>query len=148
MRTLRYGLLATAMTYEECNTLMKLLLTGVLPKMGIVRTANRTLATPETKLQGLGLTHLFVLQLVDHLKKVCDHGGTNSDTGTLLSASLEGFALQAGYEDNPLKLQPEHLPWTEHCWWKITLAAITTYGIRINEKQQPSKSGQRPTVLL
>ena len=59
MRMLRYGLLATAMTYEECDTLIKLLLTGELPKMGIVRTANRTLATAETKLQGLGLTHLF-----------------------------------------------------------------------------------------
>ena len=134
MRTLRYGLLATAMTFDECDTLMKMLLTRVLPKMGIVRTANRTLATAETRLRGLGLTHLYVLQLVDHLKIVCDHGGTGSDTGILLSASLKGFALQAGYTDNPFDLQPEHLPWTEHCWWKITLLAITKYGIKINGK--------------
>ena len=89
--------------------------------MGIVRMANRTLATAETKFQGLGLTHLYVLQLVDHLKVICNHGGTLSDTGILLSASLESFALQAGYKGNPLDLQLDNLPWTEHCWWKITL---------------------------
>ena len=36
MRTLHYGLLATAMTFDKCDTLMKLLLNGALPKMGIV----------------------------------------------------------------------------------------------------------------
>ena len=110
MRTSRYGLLATAMTFEECGTLMKIY--GALPKMGIVQTSNRTLTTAETKLRGLGLTHLYVLQLVDHLKILCNHGGTHSDTGILLSASLESFALQAGYEGNPYNLQPENLPWT------------------------------------
>ena len=134
MQTLHDGLLATAMAFNECDTLMKMLLTGALPKMEIVRTANRTLTTAETKLRGLGLTHLYILQLVDHLKAVCDHGGTGSDTGILLSASLEAFSLQAGYTDNPFDLQPEHLPWTEHCWWKITLLAITKYRIKINGK--------------
>ena len=134
MRTLHHGLLPTAMTFKECNKLMKMLLTGALPKMGIAWTANRTLATAKTKLHGLGLTHLYILQLVDHLKVLCDHGGTSSDTGILLSASLESFALQAGYADNPFDLQLEHLPWTEHCWWKITLLAATKYGIQIDGK--------------
>ena len=134
MRTLRYGLLATAMTYDECDSLTKTLLMGALPKMGIVRTANRILATAETKHRGLGLTHLYVLQLVDHLKVICDHGGTKSDTGILLEASLEAFAIQAGYTDNPFDLQPDQLPWTEHCWWKITLNALTKYGITIKGK--------------
>ena len=53
MRTLRYSLLATAMTFEECDKLMKLVLNGALPKMGIVWTANRTLAMAKTKLRGL-----------------------------------------------------------------------------------------------
>ena len=36
MRTLCYGLLATAMTFNKCDTLTKLLLNRALPKMGIV----------------------------------------------------------------------------------------------------------------
>ena len=71
---------------------------------------------------------------MDHLKVICDHGGTFSDTGILLSASLESFALQAGYESNPLDLQPDSLPWTEHCWWKIILSATMKYGIKIQGK--------------
>ena len=106
------------------------------------------MATAETKLRGLGLTHLYVLQLIDHLKVVCDHGGTSSDTGILLSAILEGFVLQAGYAGNPFDLQPEQLPWTEHCWWKITLMAITTYGIKINGKPNLQTWTQNDSYIM
>ena len=44
-RTLCYGLIATALSYDQCDDLTKLLIQGVLPKMGIIRTANMILAT-------------------------------------------------------------------------------------------------------
>ena len=36
MRTLRYGLVATAMNYKQCDIITKELLKGVLSKMGII----------------------------------------------------------------------------------------------------------------
>ena len=74
MRTIRYGLIAIALDYEQCDAITGELLSGVLPKMGIVRTANRVLVTAERDFWGFGLTDVYVLQLVDHLKVLCDHG--------------------------------------------------------------------------
>ena len=96
MRSLRYGLVATALPYDECDLITRQLVRGVLPKMGIIRTANRILATSTVSMQGVGLIHLYVLQLVDHLKVICNHGGENTDTGTLLRNELEALVLQSG----------------------------------------------------
>ena len=68
---------------------------------------------------------------MDHLKVICDHGGQDTDTGTLLTASLETFAIQAGFQENPFMIHPTILPWTEHCWWKVTLTAIHKYKITL-----------------
>ena len=132
MRTIRYGLIATTMDYNQCDDITGELLSGVLPKMGIVRTANRVLVTAEREYWGFGLSHVYVLQLVDHLKVICDHGGQDTDTGTLLMASLEAFSIQAGFHENLLTIDPSVLPWTEHCWWKVTLTAIHKYKITVN----------------
>ena len=40
MRTLRYGLIATAMDLQQCTDLTKHLIWGFLPNMGIVRTTS------------------------------------------------------------------------------------------------------------
>ena len=82
MRTLRYGLVATALTYDECDLISRHLIRGVLPKMGIVRSAYTTLATSTSAMQGVGLIHLYILQLVDHLEVICNHGGEQRDIGT------------------------------------------------------------------
>ena len=111
MRTLRYGLIATALNYNQCDIIMKQLIQGVLPKMGIVCTANTQLATSTTVMRGIGLIHLYILQLVDHLKAICNHGGENTDTGTLLRNELEALIIQAGHSGFPFNLDPRKIPW-------------------------------------
>ena len=83
-RTLRYGLVAMAMSYDQCDHLTKTLIQGTLLKMGVVQTANNVLVTVHQDYRGLGIIHLYILQMIDHLKIICNHGGTTSDTGKLL----------------------------------------------------------------
>ena len=45
MRTLHYGLVATAMSYKQCDHLTRTLIQGTLSKMGVVRAANNVLVT-------------------------------------------------------------------------------------------------------
>ena len=52
MRTLQYGLIATAMNYDQCNIITKQLISGILPKMGIIRTVNTKLATGTPAMRG------------------------------------------------------------------------------------------------
>ena len=92
------------------------------------------LATAKKDFWGFGLTHIYVLQLVDHLKILCDHRGQAIDTGTLLKASLESFAIQAGVHENPFKINPINLLWTGHCWWHVTLTAVHKYKINLNRE--------------
>ena len=72
MHTIRYRLVATALDYEQCDVITGELLSGVLPKMGIVCTASKVLVTAEKAFWGFRLTHVYVLQLVDHLKVLCN----------------------------------------------------------------------------
>ena len=137
MRTLRYGLVATALTYDECDLLTRQVLRGVLPKMGIIRSANMVLTTSTTAMRGAGLIHLYVLQLVDHLKVICNHGGEQTDTGTLLRNELEALTIQAGLGGSPFSINPLQTPWIEHCWWANTLEATYRYNIHIRGHTQP-----------
>ena len=82
-------------------------------------------------MQGVGLIHLYILQLVDHLKIICNHGGEQTDTGTLLRNELEALNIQAGLGDSPFDINPLRTPWIEHCWWSNTLEAMFRYNIQI-----------------
>ena len=106
MRTLCYGLVATALTYDESDLITRQLLRGALPKMGIIGSANTILATSPSTMRGVGLINLYVLQLVDHLKVICNHGGEQTDTGTLLRNELEALTIQAGLGGSPFSINP------------------------------------------
>ena len=131
MRTLRYGLIATALSFDQCDVLTKQLIQGVLPKMGIIRTANSALATTPSNMRGVGIIHLYILQLVDHLKVICDHGNEQTETGKLLKNGLEALQLQSGLGGSPFNIDPNRCPWMEHCWWSNTLTAMHQYNVQI-----------------
>ena len=78
--------------------------------MGIIRTANTILETSPRQLRGLGLIHLYILQLVDHLKVICDHGGKDTETGKLLSIELDALNLQVRVGESPLNIDPSDTP--------------------------------------
>ena len=78
------------------------------------------------------MIHLYILQLVVHLKVISDHGGKDTETGKLFSIELDALNLQAGLRESPLDIDPSDTPWIEHCWWSNTLQAAQKYGISIH----------------
>ena len=133
MRALQYGLIATALNLlDQCTDLTRHLIQGVLPNMGIVRTANSVLVMTPHIYRGLGIVNLYIQQLVDHLKVICNHGGIESETGMLISIELELLSLQVGVGRNSFKINPEIVSWTEHCWWREKLLGTHKYEIDID----------------
>ena len=131
MRTLRYGLVATAMTYTQCNHLTRTLIQGTLSKMGVVRTANNVLVTAPQDYRGMGIIHLDILQMIDHLKIICNHGSTTSNTGKLLTVQLESLLVQTGIGGSPFNLDLAKYKWMEHSWWTNMFAPMRRYGIKL-----------------
>ena len=80
---------------------------------------------------GLGIIHLYILQMIEHFKNICNHGGTTSDTGKLLTVQLESLAVQTGIGGPPFDLDPMKYSWMEQSWWTNTLLAIRRYNIQI-----------------
>ena len=79
---------------------------GISPKYGNCSHNKHCLAMTPRSYRGLGLTNLYIQQLIDHLKVACNHGGTSTEIGILLSIGLESFALQAGVGGSPLLIDP------------------------------------------
>ena len=100
--------------------------------MGIIWTASMVLATAPWSMQGIGIIHLYIFQLVDHLKIIYDHGRKDTETGKLLTIELDAINIQAGLGGSPLEINPSTTPWVEHCWWSNTLEAARKYNITIH----------------
>ena len=132
VRTIRYGLVATALDFNQCDKLTRTLLKVALPKMGIVRTASNVLATAPTNFREMGIINFDILQLVDHLRMACNDGDSESDTGQLLRTTLEITQLQTGIGGNPLHIKPSIVTWIEQSWWSNTFEAMERYNIQLH----------------
>ena len=132
VRTIRYGLVATALNFKQCDKLTRTLLRVALPKMGIVRTASNVLATAPIRYRGLGIVNFDILQMVDHLRIACDHGDSDSDTGQLLRTTLETTQIQTGIGENPLYIKPSIITWIEQSWWSNTFEAMERYKVKLH----------------
>ena len=77
------------MDEQQCTDLTKHLIRGVLPKMGVVRTANTILAMTPCIYRGFGIINLYIQQMIGHLKVISNHSGASLKTGTLLQIELK-----------------------------------------------------------
>ena len=84
--------------------------------MGVVQTANNIFGTAYQDYHGLGIIYLYILQMIDHLKIICNHGGITLDTGKLLMVQLESRTVQTGVGGSPFDLDLVELPWMENSW--------------------------------
>ena len=87
------------MIHTHCNN------TFIQP-VGITQTASMVLATSPRSMQGIGIIHSYILQFVDHLKIICDHGGKDTETGKLLTIELDAINIQAGLGGSLLEIDP------------------------------------------
>jgi hypothetical protein len=60
--SLAYGTPTTTLSYKECEDVQRAVIAAILPKMGIVRNAERKVVSGTSKYGGLGLDHLATIQ--------------------------------------------------------------------------------------
>jgi hypothetical protein len=61
MPSMGYGTPVTTLTKKDCEEIQRPVVNAILPKMGIARTAPRSVVFETAQFGGLGLTHLAAL---------------------------------------------------------------------------------------
>ena len=128
-RSLAYCLPATTMTPQQCKKVLQPLLFGTLPRMGVVRTMNRTAVHLPRSLGGLGIPDLYTLQGVEHIKVLLTHGGTQTPTGIILQTLSEFHILEAGSQHSLLELPAEYHALLTPTWMSNTLQFLQEHRI-------------------
>ena len=96
LTTLKYSLHATSMNQKQCERIMSPLLINALPKLGIVRTMRRTEVHLSCYMNGLGIPNIYILQGIDHIKVLLDHGDQSTATEQLLQNTIEAHMIETG----------------------------------------------------
>jgi hypothetical protein len=89
MPSLAYGTRSTALSYKECEDIQRPLVSAILPKMGIVLNAARTVVFGSVKYCGLGLDHITTLQHLSRLQYLIGHIRSKIITSKLIRQQLD-----------------------------------------------------------
>jgi hypothetical protein len=96
MPSFAYGTPATTLSYKECEDIQRPVVSAVLPKMGIVRNAARTVVFWSAKYCGLGLDHLAIVQNFSFLQYLIGHIRSKRITSKLIYHQLDYTQLEIG----------------------------------------------------
>jgi hypothetical protein len=102
MPSLGYGTPATTLPKKDCEETQSPLVNAILPRMGIARSAPRSVAFGTAQFGGLGLTHLAALQGHIRLQYLLGHLRFGDATGRIMQMLLEYTQLECGCRGNPL----------------------------------------------
>jgi hypothetical protein len=102
MPSLGYGTPATTLSMKDCEEIQRPVVNIILPKIGIARTAPRSVVFGTAQCGGLGLTHLAALQGHTRLQYIMGHLRCDDSTGRLVQMLLGYTQLECGCRGNPL----------------------------------------------
>jgi hypothetical protein len=102
MPSLGYGNPDTTFSKKDCEDIQRPVVNAILPKMGISRTAPRSVVFGTAQYRGLGLTHLAALQGHTCLHYLLGHLPCGDATGRLMQMLLEYTQIECGCRGNPL----------------------------------------------
>jgi hypothetical protein len=94
MPSLSYGTPSTTLSYKECEDIQRPVVSAILPKMGIVHNAARTVVFGSAKYYGLGLDHLETVQNFSRLQYLIGHIRRKSITSKLIHHELDYTQLE------------------------------------------------------
>jgi hypothetical protein len=89
MPSLAYGIPPTTLSYKECEDIQHPVVSAILPKIGIVRNAARTVVFGSKKKCGLGLDHLATVQNFSRLQYISGCIRIKSITSKLIYQQLD-----------------------------------------------------------
>jgi hypothetical protein len=96
-KSLGYRTIATCITEEEWEAILKPLEGTLLQKCGIALSFPRAVLYTSKQFQGLGAKHFWYLQELQHLETLCtETQNPSSPVGLLLSTNAEDLRLEAG----------------------------------------------------
>jgi hypothetical protein len=98
-----YGTPATTLTQQECYNIQKPVINAILPKMGIIRKAHRSVVFGTAQFCGLGMDHLAAYQGHNRLQYTMGHLRCNITTGRLMRSMLDYTQLECGCTGNVLE---------------------------------------------
>lgn len=133
MAGLKYSLITTKLTRPQCSDIVSPLYTKVLPKMGLCSRTRRLLLQIPRCFNGLGQPDLWIIQGIDHIKALMDHGSRQSATGKLLQNSIEIHLVELGTAGSILQHDREY-DRMEDTWIRNTLQFCNHHKIQLEEE--------------
>jgi Reverse transcriptase (RNA-dependent DNA polymerase) len=130
-KTIEYPLLATSMTKEQINLVVKPILEVGLPRSGICRNMARAIVFSEVTHQGLGMKHPYLTQGLRKLNAVFDEA--SSMTNDLIEHAWESCQVVCGLGENFL-IEPFHPigAMLERCWMTTLWEFLDEYQIKLD----------------
>jgi hypothetical protein len=122
MKSLEYPLMATSLSKEQCNKIMKPIRAAALPAMGINRKLTLDVVHGPQRYQGVGIPDLWTVQGILKLWLALQHGDAPTITGHQLRASMELHTLEIGLPGDLLQQefttfgQLSTITWLKHLW--------------------------------
>ena len=136
-QTLKYSLPALTLTEKECQSIMAPVLKVALPYAHVSRNFPRSVVYGPKAMMGLGKSNIYVRQGVTHICTLQKFLNTDTITGELIRANIEGTKIHIGIGNNLFsmdytrlnRLAPASL--VKHIWYfcdkyNITIQEETT----------------------
>ena len=96
MATFHYPAMATTLTEDQWEYVLKPVMQAGLNKSGISRNMPRKVVFGPTLFQGMGMLHPFHFQELEHWETILRCGNSDGTTGKLIKTSLESLRLELG----------------------------------------------------
>jgi hypothetical protein len=94
--TLEFPSMATFLSKQQCENIMKPFLNAGLSASGVVRSMPCDVVWDPIRYQGLGIKHLYTTQGIQKLLALLRHGTRPTLTGQLLRVTMEEIQLSTG----------------------------------------------------
>jgi hypothetical protein len=150
--SLRYGMCATTLSFQECEDIQRPFVNAILPKMCINRKASRAVVFGTAQFGGLGLDHLATLQGHSRLQYILVHLRCGDHTGQLTRILIENTQLECCTMENILEQDYNRFSnctinknWITEIWQHIHSCKAT---FAVQQKWKPRLGRVNDTAIM
>ena len=131
-KILEYPMEAIDLSLEDWEGIIKIFISTLLSRSGIVRTFPRDAVFSSERFQGLGLAHPYYTQKIKHINILMGMEGLNNQTKSLLKAAWEECQLESGVVGDLTKGPVDLINLTTDSWIKSTVIFVIEHDIHVD----------------
>ena len=131
-KILEYPMEAIDLSLEDWDGIIKIFISTLLSRSGIVRTFPRDAVFSSERFQGLGLAHPYYSQKIKHINTLMGVEGLNNQTTSLLKAAWEECQQESGIVGDLTKGPVDLINLTTDSWIKSTVIFAIEHDIHID----------------